>query len=475
MTERRRFDTAPEMTRMTDDIRTLATRLSEDEAAARAAVKKLATISDDRPDACVPVVEELVTALGWDDESIRVPASYTLFNVSVTAPESLVDYADGMAAVLSDVGRQTRINLGRPLAEVAFVDPVVGMDVADELFEPFADGHDHYRHSAAWAMEAIAPVSPDLVRDHLDRIYPWFDDDYDPVAKHLARTLAMTTRSVDGTPLVTTDRHRETVTRLESLLDKKERVGDAAALALGAIGSSRATEVLSRRLPGPGDSSVGPEHGVLRVAYRDAVSDSPVATGTIDDPEVALANGRFAVGDWIGFTNVGLVPPGGALFGRIEAMDGAGGSAPTLTLCNPLLQYWAQVRLDIEQARYADPWRTRDIPFRTEAPFRVDSTRTLVSMLAPSDVIQVELDGHGTSRYRVIDVAQGDGDHSPSRMTVATEVDGPHDLTFYPESDPGIAVYDRGLAFDVTAASLENAPSSDVCVPPTDFDPLPLR
>ena len=455
------------------DVRTLAARLDEDEDTASAAADRLAAISGERPGDCLPVVDRLVAALPHDSRSVRTDVSDALFDVSLEHPESLVEHAEAMAAVLPDASRRTRVNLARSLAEVAFVDPTVGADVGDRLLAEFSDAHEQYRHSAAWAMEAIAPADPGLVGAVFDRERPRFDADYDPVVKHLARAMALVTRSGHPPDVVTTPTARSEVeTALERRVDPDKRIGQAAALAVGAVGaagSPRARKLLSARLRPPVDPSATPQDGAVRAGYRDAFGVTPVATGPVGLSDADLQAGTVSAGDWVGFTEGRIVPPGGALFGRVrEVTTGAGDADPKLRLWNPLYQYRARVRPGRRRARYSDPWRSRDVRTRVSGPVRVDPVRTLLSLLAPGDTVGLELDGHGWATYHVEAVTGGS-----DRVATARATDGPHTVTVRPTTAPGKAILDDGLAFDVTGATLENAPDVGAVPPPDPCDGTP--
>jgi len=454
---------------MTDDIPTLVERLDVEDTA-KAAASKLTSISDDHPEQCVPIVDQLVDKLRHHQQSVRVDVSHVPFNISTEAPESLVNHANAMAAVLSDVGCKTRVNLACPLAEIAFVDPATGVDIAAPLFDAFPESHDHYRHSIAWATEAIAPIDPHLVRDQLDQDYPWFDDTYDPVLNHLARAVALVTRSLQVPRAISNSVRRiETVAALKPRVTPDSRDGQAFALALGAIGSRRATSALAHRLCVPENPSTPPEDGAVRAGFRDAIGDGLVPSASIERPEALLADKNVAVGDWIGFEAGELMPLGGGLFGQVQEVVTDAEDGDEVRLWNPLFQYRARVRPDIQQARYSDPWRTRDIPLRVAEPVRVDEVLTLVSLLTPGDTVSLGLDEHGRSTYQVQMRAIG-----TDQTVTAAEVDGLHELTFQPEMPPGKAIVDGGLAFDITDATLKNSPDINIASMPGAFEPFPL-
>jgi len=156
------------------DVDQIIDLLSAERPAGWEALLALRHVVDERPDDCVPAVDQLRAMLD-DDHLLAGDIRYCLASIAAAAPEVVAPTVDALPAYLAGPASRERRQAARTIVELAAHDASLVRDVTLALVDLLERGRADERSYTAFALARLAADCPDAVAPYLDRLVDAID------------------------------------------------------------------------------------------------------------------------------------------------------------------------------------------------------------------------------------------------------------------------------------------------------------
>lgn len=160
-----------------DAIPALAAAADGDQGMRRQLVYTFTRVAQAYPEALLPTVDTLTTALNDDTANIQINALSALGRIASHYPDIGADIVDPVASLVEHDNAQLRGNAVGLLADTAQAHPAAVLAHAPAIVERLRDTDASVRQNAAMALNRAGRADPSVIQDYGDRLQEMLTDD----------------------------------------------------------------------------------------------------------------------------------------------------------------------------------------------------------------------------------------------------------------------------------------------------------